>query len=132
MRLPSTSRSKRSEKLRQRANQKRVQAPSKQYRSKSKQAQVSSNQHQPQQGIANRPGVDTTSLSGLVEDPDTTLEDKLQWLRALHAKWSFEDKEEAVDGTKLVFRQKTRCKDVGPIVFGFALHDGQIDVIWNR
>ena len=69
------------------------------------------------------------ALVGLVDDPNTTLEDKLQRLRALHSKWQFEDKEEVVDGTELVFRQKTRFKDIRSIVFGFALHEGQIDTI---
>lgn len=66
---------------------------------------------------------------GLVDDPKTTLEDKLQWLRVLHAKWQFKNKEWVVDRIELVFWKKTRCKDIRSIVFGFALHKKQIDVI---
>lgn len=32
---------------------------------------------------------------------------------------------------ELVFRQKTRCRDVGSIVFGYALYEGQVDAIWT-
>ena len=71
------------------------------------------------------------ALVGLVDDPNITLENKLQRLRALHSKWQFKDKKEVVDGTELVFQQKTKCKDIGSIFFGFTLYEGQIDAIWT-
>ena len=64
------------------------------------------------------------ALVGLVDDPNTTLEDKLQRLRALHSKWQYEDKKEVVNRIELVFQQKTRCKDIESIVFGFTLYEG--------
>lgn len=67
-------------------------------------------------------------LVGLEDDPDSSLEDKLKHLQKLHAKWQYKDTNEVVDETKLDFWQKTRY---GSIVFGFALHEGQIDAIWT-
>lgn len=106
-----------------------MQAPSR--KDQQKRLQVSSKQNQLQQGNTDKSNVNTTPLSGLVDAPDTALKDKLQRLRALHAKWEYEDELEVVEGAELVFRQKTRCKDVGAIFFGFALHGGQIDTIWT-
>lgn len=57
------------------------------------------------------------------------MEDKLQRHCAQHAKWSFENKKRVVDGAELMFWQKTRYKDVGSIVFGYALHERQVDAI---
>lgn len=77
------------------------------------------------------PGPNASLLAGLVDDPDTTFEDKLERLKALYAKWKHEDVEEVVEGLELIFWQKNRCKEVGLVVFGFALHQGQIDAIWT-
>lgn len=77
------------------------------------------------------PSPNASLLAGLVDDPDITFEDKLERLKALYAKWEHEDIEEVVEGSELVFRQKNRCKEVGLVVFGFALHQGQIDAIWT-
>ena len=74
---------------------------------------------------------DVSVLVDLVDDSHTTLEDKLHRLEALHARWEYEDLEEAVEGLELVFCQKHRCKEVCLIVFGFTLHKGQIDAIWT-
>lgn len=106
-----------------------MQAPSR--KDQQKRLQVSSKQNQLQQGNTDKSNVNTTPLSGLVDAPDAALKDKLQRLRALHAKWEYEDELEVVEGAELVFRHKTRCKDVGAIFFGFALHEGQIDTIWT-
>ena len=49
----------------------------------------------------------------------------------MHAKWEYEDSEEAVEGLELVFWQMTGCRDMGLIVLGFALRPDQIDTIWT-
>lgn len=75
------------------------------------------------------PALNASLLASLVNDPDTTFEDKLECLKAPYAKWEHKDVEEVVERLKLVFRQKNRCKEVRLIVFGFALYQGQIDTI---
>lgn len=75
-----------------------------------------------QQRIASKSSVNT-------DNPDTILEDKLQWHRARHAKWNFENKKKVIDQAELIFWQKTRYKDVGSIVFGYALCERQVDAI---
>lgn len=75
-----------------------------------------------QQGITSKSGVNTNNS-------DTILEDKLQWYRAQHAKWSFENKKKVIDRAELMFWQKTRYKDVGSIIFGYALCERQVDAI---
>lgn len=65
----------------------------------------------------------------LVEDPTTTIDDKLERIRALHARWKYEDTEEVLDGDALKTRQRSRCREIGLIVFGFTLHEAQIDAI---
>ena len=69
-------------------------------------------------------------LLELVEDETSTRADKVHGLAALHAKWSYEDVEEPVEGSELLGRQRQRCNAIGPIVFGFTLHKEQIDAIW--
>ncbi|MCJ1349719.1 hypothetical protein MMC31_007960 [Peltigera leucophlebia] len=49
---------------------------------------------------------------------------------ALHARWKYEDTEEQVlEGDALKARQQTRCRELGLIVFGFTLHDTQVEAI---
>lgn len=63
------------------------------------------------------------------EDESTTRANKIHQLAALHAKWAYEDKEELVDGSELLGRQRQRCKAIGQVVFGFTLHEEQVDAI---
>ena len=68
--------------------------------------------------------VDSDSISDLVDDSTTTFDDKLARVTALHARWNYEDtEEEALEGDALQTWQRSRCKELGMIVFGFELHD---------
>lgn len=69
------------------------------------------------------------SVSDPNQDEPTTRDDKVYQLTALYAKWAYEDKEEPVEGEELFGRQRRRCKAIGLIVFGFTLHEEQIDAI---
>lgn len=63
-------------------------------------------------------------LAHLADDSSTTYDDKLARVLALHARWKYEDnEEEALEGDALQMRQRTRCKELGLIVFGFTLHE---------
>ena len=70
-------------------------------------------------------------LNTLCPDLSTTNEDKVERVRALHSKWLYEDAEEIVEGEELAVRQRQRCKAIGQVVFGFVLHDPQIEAIWT-
>ena len=48
--------------------------------------------------------------------------DKIHPLFALNSKWAYEDKKEPVEGSELLGRQRQRCKAIGQVIFGFALH----------
>ena len=51
---------------------------------------------------------------------------------ALHARWKYEDTEEqALEEDALKARQQTRCRELGLIVFGFTLHDTQVEAIYT-
>ena len=65
------------------------------------------------------------------EDDDTVAyNDKVARLQALQARWAYEDtEEEALVEDALQARQKSRCKELGLIVFGFTLHDAQVEAI---
>lgn len=67
-------------------------------------------------------GLNVSLLVDLIDNPNITLKDKLEYLKTLYAKWEHEDKEEVIERLKLIFRQKNRCKEVGLDIFGFALH----------
>ena len=69
-------------------------------------------------------------LEGLAHDPDTTYDEKMARAMALHARWKYEyTKEQALEGDALKARQQTRCRELGLIVFGFTLHDAQVEAI---
>lgn len=69
-------------------------------------------------------------LANSADDASTTYDDKLARVQALHARWRYEDnEEEALEGDALQMRQRSRCKELGLIVFGFRLHEAQIDAI---
>ena len=36
-----------------------------------------------------------------------------------------------MEGAELAARQRQRCKAIGQVVFGFVLHDAQIEAIWT-
>lgn len=49
---------------------------------------------------------------------------------ALYARWRYEDSEEqALEGEALIARQQSRCRELGLTVFGFRLHDTQVEAI---
>lgn len=69
-------------------------------------------------------------LASSADDSSTTYDDKLARVLALHAWLKYEDnEEEALKGDALQMRQRTRCKELGLIVFGFTLHEAQIEAI---
>lgn len=63
------------------------------------------------------------------DDNPTIYNDKVHQLALLYAKYVYKDKEEPVDGKKLVGCQHQRYQAIGLVVFGFALHKQQIDAI---
>ena len=74
--------------------------------------------------------MDLALVEGLVDDPDTNHDDKLTRAMALYARWKYEDTEEqALEGKALIVRQQSRCRELGLIVFGFQLHDAQVEAI---
>lgn len=57
-------------------------------------------------------------------------DDKLARVLALHARWDYEDTEkQALQGESLQARQRTRCRELELIIFGFPLHDAQVEAI---
>lgn len=57
-------------------------------------------------------------------------DDKLARVLALHARWKYEDNEKQVlEGESLQTRQRTRCRELGLIIFGFPLHNAQVEAI---
>ena len=57
-------------------------------------------------------------------------DDKSASLQALHARWKYEDNEEqALERDALQMCQRLSCKELGLIVFGFRLHEAQIEAI---
>lgn len=69
-------------------------------------------------------------LDNSADDASTTYNDKLARVKALHARWKYEDnEEEALEGNSLQMRQCSRCKELGSIIFGYILHKAQIDTI---
>lgn len=74
--------------------------------------------------------VNLALVEDLVDDPDTTVNDKLARVMALHARWKYEDTEEqALKGDALKARQQSRCRELGLIVFGLTLHEDQVEAI---
>ena len=71
------------------------------------------------------------SSHAIDEDDDTmAYNDKVAKLQALQARWAYKDtEEEALVEDALQARQKSRYKKLGLIVFGFTLHDAQMEVI---
>lgn len=61
------------------------------------------------------------TLGHLSIDSSTSIADKLDQIKAVHAQWKLEDLEGSLEGDELVARQKQRCRDIGKIVFGFLL-----------
>ena len=73
--------------------------------------------------------VDPSIEASLVED-SLVEDDKLARVLALHARWDYENTEEqALEGESLKARQRTRCRELGLIIFGFPLHDPQVEAI---
>ena len=63
-----------------------------------------------------------SSLAGLVNDPNTVLEDKQECLEVVHIKWKHKSKEKVVERSELIFQQKNKSKEVKLIIFGFILY----------
>lgn len=49
------------------------------------------------------PSLNASLLTGLVNDLDTTLENKREYLKAFHAKWGYKDVKKVVERLELVF-----------------------------
>ncbi len=76
--------------------------------------------------------IDLDVVANLVDDSDTTFNDKLARVIVLHFMWKYEDtEEEALNGDVLQARQRNRCKERGLIVFGFPLYDAQVEAIYT-
>lgn len=57
--------------------------------------------------------VDLALVEDLVDDPDTTHDDKLARAMALYARWRYKDTEEqALEGEALIARQQSRCREL--------------------
>lgn len=50
--------------------------------------------------------------------------------KTLYAKWKYVDVEEVVKGPDFLLRQKCKIKNIGSVLFGFALQV-QIEAIWT-
>lgn len=66
-----------------------------------------------------------------MDDEEASIQaDKLARTAALHARWEYKDTaEEPLHGDALIARERHRCREFGPIVFRFSLHDEQVDAI---
>ena len=72
----------------------------------------------------------STSTSTTNITANTIYNDKLARVQALHTRWKYKDnEEEALERDTLQAHQRSRCKELGLIVFGYTLHEGQIDAI---
>lgn len=78
------------------------------------------------------PSPHSISASASTAAATTTYNDKLARVQALHARWEYDDnEEEALEGDTLQARQRSRCNELGSIVFGFPLHEGQIEAMYT-
>ena len=60
------------------------------------------------------------------------VDNKLAQVLALYARWNYEDiEEQGLEEKALQARQQIRCKKLGSIIFGFMLHDEQVEVIYT-
>lgn len=62
---------------------------------------------------------------------DYTLRANTLGIKALHKEWKSEDMDGLLQDDELVARQKQRCKQAGSVIFGFALQEAQVDVVWT-
>lgn len=84
----------------------------------------------PDVALLPQPNAALDSIFDLSDNASTTRADKLHRAAALYAKWKYEDEEEPVEGDELISQQRQQCEDIGLIVFGFVLHEEQIDAIY--
>ncbi|MCJ1462033.1 hypothetical protein MMC07_000633 [Pseudocyphellaria aurata] len=72
------------------------------------------------------PPADPSAIEA-VDELSIDFRNRVERARALHAKWIFEDGAESsvVD----VACQQSRCRDIGLVVFGFVLHEAQVEAI---
>lgn len=65
-------------------------------------------------------GLPSNTIDGTADMADN-YNDKVERVRALHARWAFKNtKKEALVEKTLLAHQRNRCKELGLIVFGFA------------
>lgn len=69
-----------------------------------------------------RTGPDIRTVSDLADDPSTEMSDMLQRARALHTKWIHEDAKGVVEGEELKHCQRSRCREISLVAFGFVLN----------
>lgn len=65
-------------------------------------------------------------------DLTSLVDDKLARVLALHARWHYKDTEkQALEGETLQACRRTRCRELGLIIFGFTLHNAQVEEIYT-
>lgn len=77
-------------------------------------------------GLKTSPGQSKNSRTIL-----TDLVGKHERARNLHAQRIHEDAEDVLTGEELKVSRQNRWKDIGLVVFGFVLHEAQIETIWT-
>lgn len=74
--------------------------------------------------------VDLALLKNLINNSNTTYDDKLARAMALYAQWRYEDKKkQALERETLMVLQKSRCQELRLIVFDIRLYDTQVKAI---
>lgn len=56
---------------------------------------------------------------------------KILQAETLHDTWKKEDISSTLENKELVQRQKLQCREIGLLIFGFALHEEQVDALWT-
>ncbi|MCJ1471297.1 hypothetical protein MMC07_009945 [Pseudocyphellaria aurata] len=77
------------------------------------------------------PPADPSAIAGPVDSHELSdIRNRIERARALHAKWIFEDRDGAAESSVVdVPHQQSRCRDIGLVVFGFVLHEAQVEAI---
>ena len=73
---------------------------------------------------------DLNTIAELIDNSDSTFDDKLARILTFHIRWQYENTEkQALEREALQAHQQIQCKELGRIVFGFTLHNSQINII---
>lgn len=71
------------------------------------------------------------STGNVVGSGTLSMDEKELRVQALHTQWRKEDVDHIVKGEELVRRQRQSWKELGLIIFGYTLHEEQVDAIWT-